>query len=186
MLVDVKFKTPDPLFSMIAETISGTREKVHVQKGVYISGHWNFDSEVDGKVESYPEFSPETAKMLYDLHTRFPEKYEAYTGPSPEVLASLHKIDSSVIDEYGDTIRMGTYGVVDSIEQLLSLYDFEADPRNLVISMVSIKRENQPDWGGWRWHKWGTYYGTQKPEHEYLYNDTHIDEVFTFHVYEIL
>jgi len=185
MLVDVTFKGLDPVLTMIAEMNGRSSGNVRVRAGVYLSGHWSFNLEIVEKMNEYPEFSPITAEFSQDLHARHPNKYDEYTGPSPEVLKELHRFDPEE-DEWGELGYMGTYGVVDSTEQLLSLYEFEADPRKLVISMVSIKREDQSSWGGWRWHKWGTYYGTQKPANEYLYHDTHIDEVFTFHVYELI
>jgi len=185
MLVNVEFKCSDPILETIAEMNGGTNTHVGVQTGVYMSGHWSFEREIYNEVNEYPEFSPLAAEFAQDLHTRHPDKYDEYIGPSSDILKKLHLYEADE-DEWGDIAYMGAYGVVDSVEQLLSLYDFEADPRKLAISMVSIKRENCSSSGGWRYHKWGTYYGTQNPQHEYLYHDTHIDEVFTFHVYEIL
>lgn len=185
MLVDVQFRGKDPILDTIAEMNGGTNTHDPVQTGVYMSGHWSFEREIYGEVNQYPEFSPSSAEFLQDIHERHPDKYDEYTGLSSEILKELHTTIPKE-DEWGDINYMDAYGVVDSVDQLLSLYDFDADPRKLVISMVSIKRENCSPTGGWRYHKWGTYYGTQNPQHEYLYHDTHIDEVFTFHVYEIL
>ena len=83
--------------------------------------------------------------------------------------------------ELNDTLSC--YGVCDSVDQLLQLYRtfLENDPRRFVVSVTELLRENQPEVGGWRWHKWGPYIGTQKPQHEYLYDETHINRVFTFH-----
>lgn len=50
--------------------------------------------------------------------------------------------------------NLNAYGVCDSIDQLLGLYDFEADPRKFCISFCKIRKEDQSDCGGWRWHKW--------------------------------
>lgn len=79
-----------------------------------------------------------------------------------------------------------TYGVCDSPVQLLAAYDFENDPRPLFISMVEIRREDQESSGGWRYHKWGDYIGSQNPQSEYLYDDKHIEAVWTYHVYELV
>lgn len=79
----------------------------------------------------------------------------------------------------------GSYGVCDNIDQILALYsELDADDRRFVVTLTRIRRADQSESGGWRWHKWGEYIGTQKPEHEYLYDDTHIDEVFVYHIYE--
>lgn len=77
-----------------------------------------------------------------------------------------------------------TVGVVDDLENLLSLYDFNSDPRNLAIILTPIYKKDQPKIGGWRWHKWGTYYGKQKPKHEYLYNED-IELVYVYRIVEI-
>ncbi len=79
------------------------------------------------------------------------------------------------------------FGVCDNYSQILEKYaDLLNNPnKNYVIGLSTVKRENQSPEGGWRWHKWGEYIGTQNPEHEYLYDDTHIDKVYCFHIYEI-
>lgn len=78
-------------------------------------------------------------------------------------------------------------GVCDSYEQVLEKYKEKIDDpnRNYVIGLSTVERVKQPSDGGWRWHKWGEYIGTQNPEHEYIYDDTHIDKVYCFHIYEI-
>ena len=86
------------------------------------------------------------------------------------------------------------YGVVDSIEQLQDLIKpiIECPDRNFVVSLCRVDREHQYEEGGWRWHKWGPYYGNHEPKHEYLYDEVDangvgiIDTVIIFHVYEIL
>ena len=88
-------------------------------------------------------------------------------------------------EEYPE-LSVGPYGVCDSVEQLLAACpELESDPsRKFVVTVNRLTRESQPAEGGWRWHKWGEYIGTQKPTHEYLYDDTHISEVLVYHIYE--
>lgn len=90
-------------------------------------------------------------------------------------------------DEYPLFEGFGPFGVVDTVEQFDELFGdtLRNSPRKYVVSFVEIKREDQPASGGWRYHKWGEYYGTQEPQHEYLADDTHIDRVFSFHIYEV-
>lgn len=78
-------------------------------------------------------------------------------------------------------------GVCDNYHQITEKYkEILSNPeKNYVIGLSTVKRENQSEDGGWRWHKWGSYIGTQNPQHEYLYDDKHIDKVFCFHIYEI-
>lgn len=79
------------------------------------------------------------------------------------------------------------YGVCDDYSQIMEKYDnLLSDPnKNYVIGLSVVERKNQPKDGGWRWHKWGEYIGTKNPTHEYLYDDSHIDKVYCFHIYEI-
>ena len=79
------------------------------------------------------------------------------------------------------------YGVCDNYKQVLEKYkDLLNDAnKNYVVGLSTVKREAQSSEGGWRWHKWGEYIGNQNPQHEYLYDDTHIDKVYCYHIYEI-
>lgn len=91
------------------------------------------------------------------------------------------KCNENIVDEWVQ------YGVCDNYKQILERYnDLLSNPnKNYVIGLSVVERKNQSPEGGWRWHKWGEYIGTQNPEHEYLYDDTHIDKVYCFHIYEI-
>lgn len=79
------------------------------------------------------------------------------------------------------------YGVCDDYSQILEKYDnlLNNPNKNYVIGLSAVERKNQSADGGWRWHKWGEYIGTQNPQHEYLYDDIHIDKVYCFRIYEI-
>ena len=91
------------------------------------------------------------------------------------------RCNENIIDEWV------VYGVCDDYTQILERYsDILNNPnKNYVIGLSTVERKNQESYGGWRWHKWGEYIGTQNPQHEYLYDDTHIDKVYCFHIYEI-
>jgi hypothetical protein len=80
---------------------------------------------------------------------------------------------------------LSPYGVCDSPFQLLSAFDFESDSRIFCLSFVPIEKVDQPESGGWRWHKWGPYIGTQTPTCEYLADEPEIDLVWTYQIYEI-
>lgn len=78
------------------------------------------------------------------------------------------------------------YGVCDNYKQILEYHkDIISDNKNYVIGLSTVERKNQDENGGWRWHKWGEYIGNQNPQHEYLYDDTHIDKVYCYQIYEI-
>lgn len=78
------------------------------------------------------------------------------------------------------------YGVADNIDQIKERFKDMIDSDNpLIISVTEMKKKNQPEDGGWRWHKWGEYIGKQEPQSEYLYDEPNIDSVYVFHVYAI-
>lgn len=97
--------------------------------------------------------------------------------------------DSFIKDNTFDTLtdEWVTYGVCDNYEQILERYDnlLSNPDKNYVVGLCTVRRKDQGPDGGWRWHKWGKYIGTQNPQHEYLYDDTHIDEIYCYHIYEI-
>jgi hypothetical protein len=81
-----------------------------------------------------------------------------------------------------------TSGVCDSYEQILKKCPelLEDDGRKFIISLTRIIAENQPEEGGWRWHKWGEYIGDYKPICEYIYDEKDlINEVFVYEIIEI-
>lgn len=81
-----------------------------------------------------------------------------------------------------------SYGVVDHWSQL-PLQALDADPRNLLVYLGLHRRADQPERGGWRWHKWGPYLGVHSPEtstdFEYLHDAIDVVEVWTYHIVEV-
>ena len=75
--------------------------------------------------------------------------------------------------------------VLDYYEHLLTNYGDYMNDRKFIIAMTPIFREDQPEYGGWRWHKWGQYIGDFEPKCEYLYNEQGIDYVWVFTILEI-
>jgi len=87
--------------------------------------------------------------------------------------------------EFEDEEYRGPYGVCDNIENLLAVYpELEAMGRQFVVTLTPVVKSEQSPQGGWRWHKWGDYIGSQKPTCEYLFNEPIIDKVYVFHIYE--
>ena len=79
----------------------------------------------------------------------------------------------------------GAYGVADSIEQVIERWPFLVqDEHRYLISYMTVRHEDEPDRGGWRWHKWGPYIGTQDPQYEYLADESGIEQVICFHIYQ--
>ena len=84
------------------------------------------------------------------------------------------------------------YGVSDNASQVLDYYEHlltqDSDymnGRKFIITMTPVFRDNQPEDGGWRWHKWGQYIGEFEPQCEYLYDEQGIDYVWIFKILEI-
>ncbi|KYC77058.1 hypothetical protein B4092_4795 [Bacillus licheniformis] len=51
--------------------------------------------------------------------------------------------------------------------------------------MTKVRKKNQPRKYGWRWHKWGEYIGNHTPDHEYLYDEKEIEEIFVYQIIRI-
>lgn len=79
------------------------------------------------------------------------------------------------------------YGVADNYEQILNRHKYIADHPNkkFVILMTPIRQDEEPEVGGWRWHKWGEYIGTQHPVAEYIHDEPEIDMVYVFAIYRV-
>lgn len=90
------------------------------------------------------------------------------------------------LTEYKEDQKCGfsmPYGVCDNAGQVMEKYDLSGD----VIAILSpVFRCNQPQYDGWRWHKWGPYIGEKEPEYEYLYDEKEIELVFTFSLVKVV
>lgn len=77
-----------------------------------------------------------------------------------------------------------TYGVCDDFSQVVSKWpSLITDDLEHFITFQEIRKEDQPESGGWRWHKWGAYIGEHEPTQEYLYDEEDIDKVLVFHIH---
>lgn len=79
------------------------------------------------------------------------------------------------------------YGVADSPGQILVAGGrlLLAEDRKFVIGVTYISADEQPESGGWRWHKWGPYIGTGVPTTEYIHDEQYLRQVYVYHVYEV-
>jgi len=75
------------------------------------------------------------------------------------------------------------HGVCDNASQIIERYDLSGD---VIVIMTPIFREDQPEDGGWRWHRWGRYIGEKNPEYEYLYDEKDIELVFVFSMIKLI
>ena len=134
-------------------------------------------------VEDVPEF------MDYRNPTRTADdRLRTYLEDARRYKRSMDKLYSQRYKRgpYRNFMSLGAYGLCDSPEQLMELYphlDDDDVPR--VVGFQYIVRKNQSPQGGFRYHKNGNYVGRQRPRHEYLYDDTHIDHIISFHIYRV-
>lgn len=103
------------------------------------------------------------------------------------------EIEDLIVEQWVDFSMWGysdfySYGVVDHWSQL-PLTRLDDDERNLLVFLGRIRRADQSESGGWRWHKWGPYLGVHSHEtsidHEYLYDATDVVEVWSYRVVEV-
>lgn len=100
--------------------------------------------------------------------------------------------DYEVVKNFDSPIYFCHYGVCDNASQVLDYYDSLHEQnkdymsnRNFVILLHPFFREDQPESGGWRWHKWGEYIGKFDSKCEYLYDEDGIGFVYAFSILEI-
>lgn len=103
---------------------------------------------------------------------------------------SIDQFGLPLKDKYGGAPSLdydiSTYGVCDYPNQVVEKYPIlKEHPAKFFISFVRIRRDEQSEDGGWRWHKWGDYIGTRKPQCEYIHDEPEIEEVYTFSIYEL-
>lgn len=106
-----------------------------------------------------------------------------YTGPLD--MSSEESVREFQIEcrKARKSFRLQIYGIADNIEQIKKLYEKVLDKSKDYVCLATpiVKGEN----GGWRWHKWGPYIGTQKPTAEYLDEEELINQVFVYHIHEV-
>lgn len=98
----------------------------------------------------------------------------------------LTETQYSKLVEVDNTVQiLDEYGVADNIEQIKSYYRAcIANPnQKFVISVMPVLKRTQPEFCGWRMHKWGEYIGIQNCSTEYLYDDPEVEELLCFHIY---
>jgi hypothetical protein len=89
------------------------------------------------------------------------------------------------LQQIGTSESFSPYGVCDKwtqvVKQCANLNLSDDIPYVLFVSPV--RKSEQSKSGGWRWHKWGEYIGSQHRECEYLYDEPHVERVYCYHIY---
>jgi len=157
--------TPEDLERYAPKSFGDMFEKV--ETGIYSTG-LNFDHTID-------MFSTDKIKDEWDSFTY------------------IKKVNGEVDWKYiRECMEAGmesksNYGVCDNYQQVIDYYpELQNENRKFALSVCKILKNNQPKRDGWRWHKWGEYIGTQEPQREYIYDEPIINEVYVYHIYELL
>lgn len=74
------------------------------------------------------------------------------------------------------------YGVVDNASQIVENCEISDDS---IILMTPVFREPDEPCSGWRWHKWGPYYGVQNSHCEYLNDEPDIEMIYCFSIRKV-
>jgi hypothetical protein len=132
-----------------------------LESGIYWSNTHNFE----GIIENFTSWQPIKRISHVDVNGNF-------------VTYKNCKIDN---------YHCGVYGVADNIEQIKKHFKsvIENETCCAVISVCEIDKANEPERGGWRWHKWGEYVGTHEITCEYIKDEPIVEKVLCFHLHYI-
>ena len=152
----------------IDETIMSSHPDNHIETGVYRNR---------GIGVSRGEFV-ETKTLTYDdeYHSMVREWNE--WGEGDKKIRIPYDMDNQ-------------YGVADTVDQIKERYKKWFEKSDWVIEVTPIfqEKENAGKGGGWRWHKWGEYIGTLKPQYEYLDDEDFGEDwqgyVLCYHIYPV-
>lgn len=165
MLVDINPRPADTRLGELMATLGEPTLLTRVDQGLY-----------EGGVNSH---------HMFPGVFRSDDPFDTWprTGATDEELDEWYRV-------YRERVESGwppaSYGVSDSLQQVVERYPMiDEDPRPLVVIGSVIRRDAQPAYGGWRWHKWGEYIGVHEPQCEYLHDEPEIEQVWVWHIYEV-
>lgn len=79
------------------------------------------------------------------------------------------------------------YGVADNVEQIIKKFpSINDEDGKYIIAYQRLSRDEEPQDGGWRWHKWGEYIGDKEPQCEYLAHEPEIESIIVFNVFKLV
>lgn len=92
-----------------------------------------------------------------------------------------------LVESYPNLGSTEPYFVTDNLDTIQKYYDEQInDPEHeYVISVTEVKKQDQPEDDGWRYHKWGQFIGDVEPDSEYIYDSNVHDVAYCVHIYEV-
>lgn len=157
--------------------VSNQDEELKVRDGIYYTGlnveSWFREAGINICSPYSTGYEEANKAWLYreEQNLKFIPMYE---------IANMYKLSM-----FGDAEHVES-GVCDNEDQILNKWShLENSNQRHFITMTPIYKEDQPESGGWRWHKWGEYIGNHPIECEYLYDEEDIEVVYVFHIYTL-
>lgn len=174
MLVDLKLNPNDYFYPR-------KMEQILQEYGDSDGKEW--DSIKDLKFSDISEKLHDGVYQFWDVNGEFLIERTSYE------IKSNYPWEAKTLKDYVNSSEsyISSYGVCDDYSQILEKYkNFIYVPdRKFVIILCEIRKDQEPQEGGWRWHKWGEYIGTQESQSEYIHDEPEIERVFVYHIYEI-
>lgn len=172
MLKDINFEIPEQ--SMIdimmgivkpedITVISSMDKNTRIAEGVYLVNDLNFENVLEANnIKIKDSYWSPRSEAIQEFKKQGNDTFDW------DVISD---ITEKVAINYGIDLDFSSYGVCDNYEQILKAMPYlETNKNHHIITMCPIHKKDQPEWGGWRWHKWGEYIGEHEIKHEYLYN----------------
>lgn len=144
-----------------------------------------FQKLADGIYEFYDVNNPQRTLGVSDFKLVESEhlQYEQFAKFCPHIAEIFSDDGNKFYCSY-------PYGVCDNYQQILErdnrVKNLIKLPEEFIIVLCEIKKEDQPEDGGWRWCKWGEYIGNFEPTEEYLYDEEEISSVYVYNVYRVI
>lgn len=158
--------------------------------------HWKEVNKLEDAFCPYPQIMRDKAWNNYKHIAKDNRPYVEMHGIYVCGLNDDYKLEGVTnykkVKNFNSPIYWCEYGVADNASQVLDYYEHlltqygdYMNNRKFIITMTPIFREDEPEDGGWRWHKWGQYIGEFEHKCEYLYDEQGIDYVWVFTILEV-
>lgn len=93
-----------------------------------------------------------------------------------------HYLIDRLTDHYECKRLWLPYGVSDNATQIIKSGKV---PNDCVVLITPVFKNPEEPFSGWRWHKWGPYYGVKEHRHEYLNDEENVEYVYCFSVVKV-